>query len=86
MALSDNINTLERLKFSEVLNQTAVNVIALSNFEPPKDADAISATYPSSTQEVYQYRSGGIAGTVLKTVTINYTDVTKEFIQDVAFT
>lgn len=48
--------------------------------------DAITATYPTSTQEIYQSRVGGVAGTVQQTLTINYTDATKSFITDVART
>lgn len=42
--------------------------------------DAFAVTYPSATQEVYTFKSGGLAGTTVKTVTINYTDATKAFI------
>ena len=51
-----------------------------------KPYDAITATYPSATQEVYQTRIGGIAGTVQETVTVNYVDATKEQILNVART
>jgi hypothetical protein len=39
--------------------------------------DAVTVTYPSATQEVYALRTGGIAGTILKSVTVNYVDATK---------
>ena len=42
--------------------------------------DAVTATYPAATQEVYAFRQGGIAGTIMQTVTVNYTDATKDFI------
>jgi hypothetical protein len=48
--------------------------------------DAITATYPSDTQEVYQSRIGGISGTVQQTLTINYTDATKALLLNVART
>jgi hypothetical protein len=48
--------------------------------------DAITATYPTSTQEVYKSRVGGISGAVQQTVTVNYTDATKELILNVART
>lgn len=48
--------------------------------------DAITATYPSTTQEVYQSRIGGVGGVVQQTVTVNYTTSTKEFILNVART
>lgn len=46
--------------------------------------DAITVTYPSATQEVYVSRTGGVSGTVVQTVTVNYTDGTKSFILDAA--
>jgi hypothetical protein len=46
--------------------------------------DAITVTYPSVTQEVYVSRTGGIAGAVVQTVTINYTDATKSFVLNAA--
>lgn len=48
--------------------------------------DSITATYPTSIQEVYQSRTGGISGTVIQTATVNYTDATKNFILNVART
>lgn len=48
--------------------------------------DSITATYPSSTQEVYKSRIGGIGGTVQETVTINYTDASKNLILNLART
>jgi len=50
----------------------------LSVFSPPIETDAFTLDLTSATQEVYKFRSGGIAGTVLKTVTLNYTDSTKD--------
>ena len=46
--------------------------------------DAITATYPSGTQEVYQSRVGGTSGTVQQTLTINYVDSTKARLLNVA--
>ena len=51
-----------------------------------KAYDAITATYPTSTQEIYQSRVGGSGGTVQETVTVNYTDATKNFITTVVRT
>lgn len=48
--------------------------------------DSITATYPSTTQEVFKSRVGGISGTIQQTVTINYTDTTKNFIMNIART
>jgi hypothetical protein len=49
----------------------------------PSSADTITALYPSSAVEVYQYRVGGISGSVIKTITVTYVDSTKELILSV---
>lgn len=48
--------------------------------------DYIGASYPTTTSEVYEYKSGGSGGTLQATVTVVYTDTTKEFIESVART
>jgi hypothetical protein len=42
--------------------------------------DTITAQYPSAVTEVYQARLGGVAAVVLETITVVYTDSTKEFL------
>lgn len=44
---------------------------------PPVGTDAITALYPNSTTEIFQYRVGGSSGTILRTVTVVYTDTSK---------
>lgn len=46
-------------------------------FDPPTGTDAITVTYPDTVTEVYKYRTGGIAGTVLMTITVTYTTAAK---------
>lgn len=45
--------------------------------------DHIAVTYPSTTSEVYTYKSGGAAGTTVSTVTIVYTDSTKNNVSSI---
>lgn len=45
--------------------------------------DYISGTYPSSTQEVYAFKTGGSSGTTVATVTVNYTSSSKTDLSDV---
>jgi len=42
-----------------------------------KPYDAGTVLYPNTTTEVYQFRTGGMAGTIVQTVTLVYTDNTK---------
>ena len=52
----------------------------------PVGGDYFAVTYPSSTQEVYTFRKGGVAGTVMGILTLNYTDSTKENLLNGAWT
>lgn len=62
----------------------SINVISENVTLFTEPYDSITATYPSSTQEIYQSRVGGISGTVQQTVTVNYTDTTKSYILNVS--
>ena len=42
------------------------------------DWDYVKVTYPNATTETYTFREGGSGGTVQATVTLVYTDSTKE--------
>lgn len=48
------------------------------------DFDYIEVTYPAATQEVYTYKAGGASGTTVGTVTINYTNSSKDVLLNVA--
>jgi hypothetical protein len=45
--------------------------------------DSIQASYPTTVQEVYMSYLGGLSGTLQQTVTVNYTDTTKNYITTV---
>lgn len=64
--------------YVEIANTEPVSVKSIQLFTKP--FDAITATYPSPTQEVYSSRIGGISGTIQEVATVNYTDATKEFL------
>lgn len=58
-------------------------------FEPmgtPLLSDAIGVTYPSVTSEVFLFFDGGLAGTLLQTTTVTYTDSTKANLLSVVVT
>ena len=48
----------------------------------PSSYDYVSVNYSSSTQEIYSFKIGGSGGTLVATVTLNYTDATKNFLSD----
>ena len=62
---------------NDVTTTTPFPVGIYGPFVPPSQADSISFSYPDALTEVYQYRSGGISGTVLMTLTLTFVDATK---------
>lgn len=48
--------------------------------------DYFEVAYPETDEEVYTFKTGGSGGTTVATVTIVYTDDTKEFISTVTKT
>jgi hypothetical protein len=83
LALSENINSLEKDKFAaNDAGLTAVRVLLTGGMAP--DAyDEIQATYPTSASEVYTYK---LNTTTVATVTVTYTDSTKEVLTSVVRT
>jgi hypothetical protein len=75
-------------KAAEYTNPLAANkksdyflkVGLFGNTAVPYFTDAVTVDYPSSTIEVYNFRQGGVSGVILKTVTITYTNSTKDFL------
>lgn len=45
--------------------------------------DYLVVTYPTTSSEVYTFKTGGSGGTTISVITIVYTDATKEFISTV---
>lgn len=68
------------------INVHALQVKGISGTLVTEQFDYIAATYPTSSQEVYTYKSGGSGGTTVATVTVNYTDSTKANLLNVAKT
>ena len=88
MALSPALVDREQGKFRDAgdLTKAIVAVTLEGALNAPVTADAIVASYPSSTVEVYDYKSGGVSGTLLMTITVTYTTASKEFISSVVRT
>ena len=43
-----------------------------------EDYDYISVAYPDGVTEIYSYKDGGVSGTLVATLTLVYTDSTKD--------
>lgn len=83
-ASTDNIMISDNTNNVSVTAEGRMNVSSITLFTKPYDA--ITVTYPTTVQEVYVTRTGGTGGAIQQTVTVNYTDATKNFITDVART
>lgn len=80
MALSPNINDLEKAKFQETTDGlTAVRIVSSTPLSP-SEYDRIDVTYPTSTQEVYSF---SLASNPVGTITVDYVDSTKEQVSSV---
>jgi len=81
MTIPCNTKDLENQKFVEKPDgsgQVAVRVTeAGGSFLAGVEFDAIEGSYPNVTTEVYEYYTGGLAGTLVATITVIYTDSTK---------
>lgn len=82
-ALQRNINDRENDKFFE--NFQGETTVRVGDYVQAS-WDYLSVAYPTSTQEVYTFKSGGSGGTTIATVVVDYTDSTKDFISTVART
>lgn len=64
----------------------AFRIIGATGVGPSGKAwDYLAVTYPSATQEVYTFKTGGVGGTTVATATVDYTDSTKASLSDVAW-
>ena len=87
MAQEVDNNRLGNYTVETVVGSTPTSQVQVftSGLSLPK-YDYVAVTYPLATQEVYEFKTGGAAGTTVGTITINYTDSTKESISNVART
>lgn len=80
----DSPQTIVR-SFEESNDAHRVNVISGGGLvNQPWDYLAVDSTAP--TEDIYTFKNGGVSGTLVATVTINYTDSTKNQILNVAKT
>ena len=84
MALPGSAPDREYQKFFETNDgKTAVRIGGTGTLVEGLKYDSISATYPDTTTEVYRYYEGGLAGTLVGTVTVVYNSSTKNEIVSV---
>lgn len=49
----------------------------------PISYDSIEVSYPSATEETYDYYQGGLSGLLVATLDVTYTDASKESVESV---
>jgi hypothetical protein len=77
-----DIDATKTKRFVEVVNSDS-NPIKIGGLLSGLTFDSISVTYDSAIQETYRYYTGGIAGTLVATLTVIYTDATKNFLNTI---
>ena len=87
MPLPNNLKSREYDKFAENGDgDTAVRVVGsigeANPFAPPSATDTITVTQGATT-DTYNFRQGGPGGTILRTVTLTYTDSNKDCLSQV---
>lgn len=81
MAISPDLNDREHGKFRDVDGSPVVAVTPVSGLLQGL-YDYISVTY-TTTSDTFLFKNGGVSGTTVATVYIQYTDSTKEYISTV---
>ena len=72
-----DVDSLQKVRLKLNSDGTLPDGISLPQY------DAVSVSYPDSTTEVYTFKTGGLSGTTVATITITYTDSSKENISTV---
>lgn len=87
MAIPEAISSREYNKFGDRGGSgTFVYTSPVNNLLNGILFDAVSASYPDLITEVYAFKQGGLAGTTVATVTVVYTDESKDLISTVVKT
>lgn len=99
--MSDDVTTNPSIDRNEHDDKSQAKKVALWGYDATTDTpyrlgglgrfvtekfDYIGVAYPNSTTETYTYKSGGSIGTTVATVTVVYTDSTKDNVSSVART
>jgi len=88
MALPTTSETREFANFADNGDGTSARYVkitgGLGSLLEGVEYDSIVASYPNVTTEVYEYRLGGVSGTLKATITVVYTTATKDFLSTVA--
>lgn len=78
MVIKPTLQDREMNKFEETPDGLhAVRTIPYSMSAPPPFADYVGVTYPDNVTEVYTYRVGGSSGSIVRVVTVVYSNSSK---------
>jgi hypothetical protein len=84
---NDSIGDRNYDKFVETSDgSTAIRTSSIGELLAGFKYDSIVAAYPTTSSETYSYYNGGVSGTLVATITVVYTDATKEVLTSVVRT
>lgn len=84
---SKGVNFNEEYKFGEDSGgEVFVRTKSIGDFLSGYVFDCVVASYPDSVTEVYTYKTGGVGGDTVVTVTVTYTDSSKNTFSSVVRT
>jgi len=78
-----NQQEIAKHEHDESLNAKRVVDVGLPN---PDSYDYVGVTYPTTSSEVWVFKDGGSGGTTVSTVTMTYTDSSKNDLSSVEWT
>lgn len=83
--VDDSIKVGDGVDLLSINSNGSANVHVVNKLIP-QIWDYYVPTFPTATQEVHTFKSGGSGGSTVRTITINFTDSTKETISNLAAT
>jgi hypothetical protein len=86
MGFKTNLDYQQVIRNSHDEPNQAVRTIDVGGLLAGVVYDYVSVNYATSTQEVYTYKTGGASGTTTATITLNYTDTTKQSLSNASKT
>lgn len=78
-------DTTGKLVYVELTADGSIPVTVKNSLTPNVDFDYIDIQQTSATVETYVYKQGGVSGTTVQTITVTYTDSTKNDLDKVEY-
>ena len=76
--LGNSTDSFNRRALHTRLGNTSAEPIPIGGLLSGVSWDWFAVSYPTATQEIYTFKTGGSGGTLVATIELNYTDSSKE--------